>query len=88
MGEYCYNTTYNMSIRMSLFRELYGYDAPSFVETMFGDSTVSGAKDWVEENQRILYSVRENLKTTRNQQKIYANRHKGECIFEVGDLVF
>jgi hypothetical protein len=61
MGEYCYNTTYNMSIRMSPFRALYGYDAPSFVETVFGDSRVPGAKDWVEESQRILQTVRENL---------------------------
>jgi hypothetical protein len=44
MGEYCYNTTYHMSIRMSLFMA-YGYDAPSFMETVFGDSRVPGAKD-------------------------------------------
>jgi hypothetical protein len=45
MGEYCYNTTYHMSIRMSPFRALYGYDTLSFVETAFGDSRVPGAKD-------------------------------------------
>jgi hypothetical protein len=54
MGEYCYNTTYHMSIKMSPFRAFYGYDAPSFVETMFGDNRVPGAKGWVEESQRIL----------------------------------
>jgi hypothetical protein len=45
MGEYCYNTTYHMSIRISLSRALYGYDAPSFVETVFGDRKVSRDKD-------------------------------------------
>jgi hypothetical protein len=45
MGEYCHNMTYHMSIRMTLFRALYGYDAPSFVETAFGDSRVLRAKD-------------------------------------------
>ena len=45
IGEYCYNTTYHMSIRMSLFRALYEYDAPSFVETVFGGSRVPRAKD-------------------------------------------
>jgi hypothetical protein len=74
MGEYCYNTTYHMSIRMSPFRALYGYDAPSFVETVFGDSRVPGAKDCVEESQRILRTVKENLQATQNQQKIYADR--------------
>jgi hypothetical protein len=50
MGEYCYNMTYHMSIRMSPLRALYVYDAPSFVETVFGDSRVPGAKYWVEES--------------------------------------
>jgi hypothetical protein len=44
MGEYCYNTSYHMSIKMSPFRALYGHDAPSFVETVFGDNRVSRDK--------------------------------------------
>jgi hypothetical protein len=47
MGEYYYNTTYHMSIRMSTFPALYIYDAPSFMETVFGDSKASRAKDWI-----------------------------------------
>jgi hypothetical protein len=43
-----------MYIRMSPFRALYGYDAPSFMDTVFGDNRVLRAKDWVEESQRIL----------------------------------
>jgi hypothetical protein len=50
-----------MSIKMSPFRVLYGYDAPSFVETVFGDNRVPGAKDWIEESQRILRAVKENM---------------------------
>jgi hypothetical protein len=88
MGEYCYNTTYHMSIRMPPFRALYGYDAPSFIDTVFGDSRVPEAKDWVEESQRILQSTKENLQSAQNQQKIYADRHRVERSFEVGDLVF
>jgi hypothetical protein len=61
MGEYCYNTTHHMSVRMSPFRALYGYNAPTFVETVFGDSRVPKAKYWVEESQRILRAVKENL---------------------------
>jgi hypothetical protein len=61
MGEYCYNTTYHMSIKMSSFRALYGYGAPSFIDVAFGDSRVPGAKDWVGESRRILQSAKENL---------------------------
>jgi hypothetical protein len=87
MGEYCYNTTYHISIRMSPFRALYGYDARSFVETVFGDR-FPGAKDWIEESQRILRAVKENMQVAQNQQKIYADRQRIECSFKVGDLVF
>jgi hypothetical protein len=67
MGEYCYNTTYHMSIHISPFRDLYGYDTPSFVETVFGDIKVHGAKDWIEESQRVLWAVKENMQATQNQ---------------------
>jgi hypothetical protein len=88
MGEYCYNTTYHMSIRMTPFRALYGYDAPSFIDAAFGDNRVPGAKDWMEESRRILQSTKENLQAAQNQQKVYADRHRVERSFEVGDLVF
>jgi hypothetical protein len=61
LGEYCYNTTYHMSIRMTPFRALYEYDAPSFMETVFGDIRPLRAKDWIEESQKILKTVKENL---------------------------
>jgi hypothetical protein len=47
LGEHCYNTTYHMSIGMTPFRALYGYDAPSFVDLAFGDSMALKAKDWI-----------------------------------------
>jgi hypothetical protein len=88
LGEYCYNTTYHMSIGMSPFRALYGYEAPSFVELAFGESRAPKAKDWIQENQHILRVLKDNLWMAQNQQKTYADRHWVERSFEVGDLVF
>ena len=48
LGEFCYNTTFHMSIGMSPFRALYGYDALTFDDMIFGDSRAPKAKDWVE----------------------------------------
>jgi hypothetical protein len=73
---------------MSPFRALYRYDAPSFVEMMFGDSRAPGAKDWIKESQRVLRAVKENLQEAQNQQKIYADRQRTERSFKVGYLVF
>jgi hypothetical protein len=88
LGEHCYNTTHHMSIRMSPFRALYGYDAPSFVYLVFGESKAPKAKYWLQESQDILRVLRENLQVAQNQQKMYADRHWVEHNFEVGDLVF
>jgi hypothetical protein len=67
---------------------LYGYDAPSFVDLAFGDNRAPKAKDWIQESQDILRALKDNLQTTQNQQKLYADRHRVERTFEVGDLVF
>jgi hypothetical protein len=88
LGEHCYNTTYHMSVGMSPFRELYGYDVPSFVDLAFGDNRAPKAKDWIQESQDILKALKDNLQMAQNQQKIYADRHRVERTFEVGDLVF
>jgi len=88
LGEYCYNTTYHMSIGMTPFRALYGYDALSFADVMFGDSRAPKAKDWIQENQDILRVLKENIQLAQNQQKMYADRHRTERNFEMGDVVY
>jgi hypothetical protein len=77
-----------MSIRMSPFKELYGYDAPSFLDLEFGESRAPKAKYWLQEIQEILRVLKENLQAAQNQQKVYADRLKVVRNFEVGDLVF
>jgi hypothetical protein len=77
-----------MSIGMTPFRALYGYNAPSFVDVVFGDNRAPNAKDWIHESQEILKILKENLQVAQNQEKIYADKHRVEHIFEEGDLVF
>jgi hypothetical protein len=88
LGEYCYNTTHHMTIGMSPFRALYGYEAPSFAELAFGGSRAPKAKEWIQESQDILRVLKDNLRMAQNQQKTYVDRHRVEHSFEVGDLVF
>lgn len=86
--EYCYNTTFHMSIGMSPFKALYGYDVLSFFDLAFEHSNVPRNRDWLQESQDILSALKENLQCAQNQQKIYADKKRVECHFEVGDLVF
>ena len=50
LGEFFYNTTFNMSIGMYPLKELYGYYAYTFIDHIFVDSRAPKAKDWIEES--------------------------------------
>jgi hypothetical protein len=76
LGEYCYNTTHHMSIGMSPFRALYGYEASSCVELAFSESKAPKAKDWIQESRDILRVLKDNLWMAQNQQKTYVDTHQ------------
>ncbi|XP_059070584.1 uncharacterized protein LOC131860218 [Cryptomeria japonica] len=73
---------------MTPFMALYGYEAPNFLYLLLGDSKVPKAKDVLQESQDILKTLKENIQKAQNQQKQYANQHRVEHSFEVGDMVY
>ena len=50
-----------MSIRMTPFKALYGYEALNFADLVFGDNKAPKEKDWVKDSQDILKVRKENL---------------------------
>eukprot|EP00253_Pinus_taeda_P033608 PITA_33608 len=46
------------------------------------------AKIWIQESQDILRALKDNMATTQNQQKLYADKGRVERQFEVGDMVY
>jgi hypothetical protein len=58
-----------MSIGMTPFRALYGYDAPTLVDLVFGESRALKAKDWIIESQEILNLLKENLQTVVSEEE-------------------
>ena len=75
------NTTYHMSIGMSPFKALYGYEAPTYVDQIFGESRAPKSKDWIQESQYILKALKNNLQTAQNQQKMYVDKNGTERNF-------
>ena len=57
LGEFGYKTTFHMSIGMSTFRELYGYDALTFCDIIFSDSRAPKDKYWVEESPKSAKTI-------------------------------
>ncbi|XP_059067504.1 uncharacterized protein LOC131858320 [Cryptomeria japonica] len=73
---------------MSPFMALYGYEVPSFVDLVFGDSRAPQARDMVQQGQDILKALKDNLQIAQNRQKLYADRQRIERSFEVNDMVY
>ena len=88
LGEFYYNTTFHLSIRMTPFMALYGYEAPTFSELIFGYCKAQKDKDWLQENQDILRALKGNLQMAQNQQNMYTDKHRIDIVFQVEDLVY
>ena len=66
LGEYCYNTTYHMSIRMSPFKALYGYEASTFGDLVIRKRKVPGAQDFVQQDIDIMNTLKDSLYHAQN----------------------
>ena len=77
-----------MTIQMSPFMALYGYEAPSFLDLLLSDSRVPSAGGWLQESHDTMRALKENIAKAQNQQKQYADQKRTERHFEVGDMVY
>ncbi|XP_059076719.1 uncharacterized protein LOC131875984 [Cryptomeria japonica] len=77
-----------MSIQMTPFRALYGYDAPNFIDLLMSDVRVPRAGDLLQESKDIVDALKDNMARAQNQYKQYVDRKRIERSFEVGDMVY
>ena len=70
LGDYFYNNIHHMSIKMTPFKALYGYEALNFADLAFGDNRVPKEKHWIQGSQYILKVLKENLHANQNQEKL------------------
>ena len=73
---------------MTPFFSLYAYEALTFSDLMFGDGRAQKAKYLLQENQDMLREPKYNLQMAQNQQKMYADKHRIDSVFQVEDLVY
>lgn len=59
-----------------------------FVDLVLQDNRAPLAGDSIQDQQDILRSLRENILHAQNQQKMYADRHRAELSFELGNMVY
>ena len=73
---------------MTPFQALYSYEPPRWKEIIQGSTKVPTIKDQLEDNQRIMQTLKDNLTMAQNHMKQQADQHRTEREFELADWVF
>jgi hypothetical protein len=87
-AEFSYNNSYQESLKMAPFEMLYGQRCISPIlwnET--GERHVFRL-DIIQDTEKQVCVVRENLKDAQSRQKSYEDRRRRDLSFEVGDFVY
>jgi hypothetical protein len=87
-AEFSYNNSYHESLKMASFEMLYGCRCRS---PMFWYETRERKvfrPDRLQEAEKQVRMVRENLRVAQSRQKSYANHRRRELRFKVGDFVY
>jgi hypothetical protein len=87
-AEFSYNNSYQASLKKSPFEALYGQKCrtPLYWDQI-GERQMFGP-DIVEEAEQLVQQVRENLRVAQTHQKSYADVHRRDLTFAVGDHVY
>jgi hypothetical protein len=88
LAEFSYNNSYQESIKMSPFEELYGrpyYTPLSWSET--GERVIFGTDIMIEAEEKVR-QIRANILTAQSRQKRYTDKRRRPLEFEVGDHVY
>jgi transposase InsO family protein len=86
--EFSYNNSYQESLKMVPFEMLYGQRCQTLLFwNEMGERKVFGP-DILEEAEKQVRMVRENLCVAQSRQKSYADHRRRELSFEVGDFVY
>ena len=73
---------------MTPFQALYSYEPPRWKEIIQGSTKVPVVKDQLEENQRIMKTLKDSLTMAQNPKKQQVDQHRTEREFELADWVF
>jgi hypothetical protein len=87
-AEFSYNNSYQESLKMAPFEMLHGCRcwSPLFWSEA-GEHKVFGP-DILQESEKKVRMVRENLRVAQSRQKCYADHRTRELSFNVGDFVY
>jgi hypothetical protein len=87
-AEFSYNNSYQESLKMAPFEMLYGRRCRTpLIWSEAGEQKVFGP-DILQEAEKQVRMVRENLRLAQSRQKSYADQRRRELSFKVGNFVY
>jgi hypothetical protein len=87
-AEFYYNNSYQECLKMAPFEMLYGHRCRT---PLFWNETGEWKvfePDILQEAEKQVHLVRENLRVTQSRQKSYTDHRRRELNFEVGDFIY
>ena len=88
MVEFAYNNSFQSTIGMAPFEALYGRPCRSPSHWLDKKDPVIVGPEMIEETAKIVDLIRKRMKDAQDRQKSYADLHRRNLEFEVGDHVF
>ncbi|KAL5838964.1 hypothetical protein ACOSQ4_011572 [Xanthoceras sorbifolium] len=86
--EFAYNNSYQASIGMAPYEALYGRPCRSPSCWAELDERITIGPEIIEETTSKVRIIQERLKVVQSRQKSYADLHRREVEYEIGDYVF
>jgi hypothetical protein len=87
-AEFSYNNSYQASLKMAPFEALYGRKCRTPLYWNWTGESQIFDPEILQEAEKQVQIIRENLKTAQSRQKSYADNRRRELMFEVGDFVY
>jgi uncharacterized protein YejL (UPF0352 family) len=87
-AKFSYNNSYQESLKMTLFKVLYGHQCRTALNLIaLGDKVIFGP-DLIEEAKAIVHRIQDTLRAAKSHQEIYGNKRRRPLLYKVGDHVY
>ncbi|CAL2248377.1 unnamed protein product [Prunus armeniaca] len=87
-AEWSYNTSFQVSVKMTPFQVVYGQPPPTVPVYEAGTTRLDFVDRSLVARDRVLSLLRANLLAAQTRMKVQADKHRTEREFQVGDLVY
>ena len=84
-----YNNTKNATTGLTPFETVFGYNITTPLDILSGTTTLSGgeATSFIKQLHRNVKVAKKAIEEQQQQQKLQADKHRREQVFDVGDMV-